>query len=236
MKLVLLAAGKSSRIFKKIKKPKCLLKINNLSLNENLINKIRSVSKAKIYIVVGFKYKMIKKNLKKYKEIKFINNPHYQSKEMLYSLILALKKINDDIIFSYTDITYNKSILKTLIRKKNFIYLPVLSSWKKVWKKRKKSIIMDAEDLKVSKKNFLISIGKKIKNYSKVKYQYMGILMIPRRERKKIINFYQGITDSKIHITDFLDKLVKNGIRIKCVKYSNKWYEFDDWSDYKNYF
>ena len=33
------------------------LKINNLSLIENLINKIRSVSKAKIYIVVGFKLK-----------------------------------------------------------------------------------------------------------------------------------------------------------------------------------
>ena len=47
---------------------------------------------------------------------------------------------------------------------------------------------MDAEDLKVSKK-FSYKYWQKIKNYSKVKYQYMGILMIPRR-KKKNYKFY----------------------------------------------
>ena len=37
MKICFLAAGKSSRIYKKINKPKCLIKINRYSLIKNLI-------------------------------------------------------------------------------------------------------------------------------------------------------------------------------------------------------
>ena len=39
MNFIFLAAGKSSRISNYIKKPKCLIQINKLSLIENLIKK-----------------------------------------------------------------------------------------------------------------------------------------------------------------------------------------------------
>ena len=61
MKFVLLAAGKSSRIYNKIKKPKCLLEINGKTLIEKIIFDIRGLSASKIYIVLGFKANMIKK-------------------------------------------------------------------------------------------------------------------------------------------------------------------------------
>ena len=40
MKYLILAAGKSKRIYKKIKKPKSLLKINNFSIIENILRNI----------------------------------------------------------------------------------------------------------------------------------------------------------------------------------------------------
>ena len=42
MKLLLLAAGKSSRIFENIKKNKCLIKIKNKTLIQNIIDRINS--------------------------------------------------------------------------------------------------------------------------------------------------------------------------------------------------
>ena len=137
MKFVLLAAGKGSRIYKKINKPKCLLQINGTSLIEKIIKDIKSISKEKIHIVVGFKSNLIKKNLKKYQRLHFIDNKDYKKKEMLHSLILALQGINDDIIFSYTDIIYNKTVIKNLLHQKKNIHLPILKNWKRVWKKRK---------------------------------------------------------------------------------------------------
>ena len=41
---------------------------------------------------------------------------------MLYSMILALKKIEDDIIFSYSDIIYDANISKKLSNKKKYLF------------------------------------------------------------------------------------------------------------------
>lgn len=236
MNIVFLAAGKSSRIYKQVGKPKCLLKINNHSIISSLLKNLKGLNLKKINIVVGFKSYLIKKELKKNKKISYIYNKYYNSREMLYSLILALKKIDDDIIFSYTDIIYDRSIIKKLISKKNNIYLPILKNWKKVWIKRKKEIKSDAEDLQIDKNSNLKTIGKKITDISKVKYQFMGLVMINKENKKEIIKLYNSTKNNKkIHLTEFLNLIVKKKIKIKCLKYLKNWYEFDDIDDYINY-
>lgn len=236
MNIVFLAAGKSSRIYKEVGKPKCLLKINNQSIISSLLKNLKGLNLKKVNIVVGFKSYLIKKELKKNKKISYIYNRYYNSREMLYSLILALKKIDDDIIFSYTDIIYDRSIIKKLISKKNNIYLPILKNWKKVWIKRKKEIKSDAEDLQIDKNSNLKTIGKKITDISKVKYQFMGLVMINKENKKEIIELYNSIKNNKkIHLTKFLNLIVKKKINIKCLKYLKNWYEFDDIDDYINY-
>jgi len=236
MNIVFLAAGKSSRIFKEVGKPKCLLKINKQSIILNLLKNLNGLKIKKINIVTGFKSNLIKKELYKTKKINFIYNKYYKSREMLYSLILALKKIDDDVIFSYTDIIYDKSIIKKLITKKNDIYLPILKNWKDVWIKKKKKIKLDAEDLQIDKNDNLKTIGKKITNISKVKYQFMGLVMINKENRKKIIQLYNLTKNNKkIHLTQFLNIIIKKKIDIKCLKYFKNWYEFDDINDYLNY-
>ena len=236
MNIVFLAAGKSSRIYKEVGKPKCLLKINNQSIISNLLKNLKGLKIKKINIVIGFKSYLIKKELKKNKKINYIYNKYFNSREMLYSLILALKKIDDDIIFSYTDIIYDRSIIKKLISKKNNIYLPVLKNWKNVWIKRKKEIKSDAEDLQIDKNSNLKTIGKKITDISKVKYQFMGLVMINKENKKEIIKLYDSTKNNKkIHLTNFLNLIVKKKIKIKCLKYLKNWYEFDDIDDYLNY-
>ena len=108
MKFVILAAGKSSRIYKKIKTPKALLKIKNKSLTKIKVNDIFSLHKKysttkKINIVVF-------KKLKELKEFKlnFILNKDYKNKDMLHSLILGLNNGSEDTIMIYSDIYFNK--------------------------------------------------------------------------------------------------------------------------------
>ena len=94
MKFVLLAAGKGSRIYSKIKKNKCLLKLANKTLIERSVGEILKTKIKNIIIVLGFKPKQIIKTLNNHKNVTFIFNKQYKSREMLYSLILALKKYN----------------------------------------------------------------------------------------------------------------------------------------------
>ena len=123
MNLILLAAGKSSRIFNRIKKNKCLIKTNNKTLIRQIIDNSNNTLIKKITIITGFKPQNIKKELKDFDNVKFLNNSKYQFTDMVYSSILGLKESNSDTLISYTDIIYTKKLFKILSKsKKKFYY------------------------------------------------------------------------------------------------------------------
>ena len=54
---------------------------------------------------------------------------------MLYSFFLGLEKIKDNLIFSYTDIFYDKKIIQRIIyskRNNNELIIPILKNWEKI--------------------------------------------------------------------------------------------------------
>ena len=117
MRIIFLAAGKSNRIFKKIKKNKCLININRKPLIKFLIDQIEKTKIKKISIITGFRAKILEKKLKNIKNIDFLFNKKFNSREMLYSLILGLKNYDEDILISYSDILFNSKIINTLLKK-----------------------------------------------------------------------------------------------------------------------
>jgi len=64
MKLILLAAGKSSRIFDKIKTNKCLIEVNKKPIIKHLIDNANDLGINDIDVVVGYKPLNIKKKTK----------------------------------------------------------------------------------------------------------------------------------------------------------------------------
>ena len=138
-----------------------MIKINNVSLIQRLIKNIEKKFWKNIFIVTGFPIIKNKKETKKF-NVNYIENRLYFKTEMLFSMYLAFKKINDDIIFSYSRAFYEEKIINSLIKSKSKkIIIPVNKNWEKVWKIRK-NIFEDAETLKI-KNNRIIEIGEKIK-------------------------------------------------------------------------
>ena len=181
MILIILAAGKSNRIYKKIKKTKCLIKIKNKSLIQKIIDDAKKKKFiSEIRIVVGFKKKNLINNLKHNKVI-FVNNKQFSKREMLYSMQIGLKNVEQDAIVTYSDIYYSDKIFDKIYEKKSKkILLPVLNNWKKVWLQRRKDIFQDCETLIYNKNLFLKEIGKKAENYNQIMGQYMGLIFIYR--------------------------------------------------------
>tara|TARA_Y100000768_G_C23916117_1_gene652455 strand:- start:324 stop:1052 length:729 start_codon:yes stop_codon:yes gene_type:complete len=239
MNFLILAAGKGSRFNNTIiNKPKSLIEINGISLIENIINCAIKNKIKNINIVTGYKSEKIKKIVKKkYKKVNFIHNKNFNKTEMLYSLIMGLKQINDDVIVSYADIYYNYNLINKInqnIDKKN-LYLPILKNWRKTWSIRKKDIFADGETLSITKSFFLKEIGQKISN-NIPKYQFMGLLYIPKKQIKKFISLYRSNKKFRsVHLTYFLNSLIINGFKIKCLPYNGKWFEFDDKEDLSNF-
>ena len=238
MNLILLAAGKSSRIYNKIKKNKCLIKINNKSLIRNIIDNSSGANISEINIITGFKSQNIKNELKDYNKIKFTNNLKYKTTDMVYSSIIGLKKSKSDTIISYTDIVYTKKLFQIIKKSnKNFITIPYIKNWKNVWKKRNKNIFEDAETFNVDKNSNLREIGNKIndKNLKLVNGQFMGTIFIPKKYINIIIKKYNIYSNGKLQLTQFVNKLIKDNMVIKCVNYNDFWYEIDDYEDLINF-
>lgn len=236
MRLIVLAAGKSSRIFKDIGKHKCLLNVNNQTLLSKIINDSLFYKIKKISVVVGYRGKILKDYIQKHhKKVKIINNKQYYNTDMLHSAILGLKGINEDVIISYSDIFYDKKILNRIIKKKSKdMVIPIKTDWRKVWKMREKKIKSDAESLEFNKQNCLLSIGGKILN-KYPKGQYMGLIFIPKNLIKNFLLIYKNNKIKKMQISNYLNLLIKNNFKIKVIKLKNYWYEFDDIEDFNNF-
>ena len=228
MQLILLSAGKGSRLSKKLRiKPKSLASVNNKPIiehNLDFFNKFKNK-----YIITGYKKKLLSNFAKKY-NFKTIHNKKFQSTNMVYSMFLASKYINEDVVICYGDIIFDPKVYDLLLKKENIIPLNV--NWLKIWKKRmsKNDIKEDAENINI-KKNYLSSIGGKIeKKYPK--YQYMGIFKLKKRSFSDLNKYFKMLKKPKIDMTSFLNiSIINKKIRLKIKEYKSYWYEIDNKND-----
>ena len=234
MQLIILAAGKSKRIFQAIGKNKCLIKIKNKTLIEKIISD-SSFYFNKINIITGYKSYLIEKHLIKYSNLKIIKNKDYYKKEMLHSIIIGLKNINDDVVISYSDILVSKKIWKYFNSlPTDEIMLPIKKNWKNIWKIRSKLFLDDAESLKIDKNKYLLEIGNKIKKKTREEGQFMGLIYKTKKYKKKIITMYEKNRFGKMQTTQFLNLLLMKKIPVKCKLTNLFWYEIDDIIDLNN--
>ncbi len=106
MNLVILAAGKSSRIFQKIKKNKCFVNINK---KQKIELPVAKPFFNEIYVITGFNNKYLEKKIfTKNKNVKFIFNKEYNKKDMLHSIYIGLKKSKSDTVICYSDIIFDQ--------------------------------------------------------------------------------------------------------------------------------
>jgi len=229
MHLILLAAGKGSRLPKKYRNnPKCMVQINQKTILEHNLNFYKNF---KFKTIVGG-YKSIKlKNFVKENNFFFIKNEKFNSTNMVYSLFKVKNIKSNKILVCYTDIIFNPKIYKDIKKIKNSSLI-VKKNWLKVWRGRmnSKQILHDAEDLR-TKKNYIVSIGQKLKNKFP-KYQYMGIIKLNKIDFLKLKKFFNKLDNKKIDFTSFLNKALQEKIiKLKFFATKSYWFEIDNLKD-----
>lgn len=228
MHLVLLAAGKGSRLPKKYRNsPKCMVKINKKTIldhNKEFYNKFKFKT-----IISGFKNYKLKKFIKK-NSFNNITNEKYKSTNMVYSLFKLKNIKSNQIVVCYADIIFDKNIFNNLKKNKSLIILK--KNWMNVWRGRMKynKILNDAEDVLVKKKK-LISIGQKIKK-KLPKFQYMGIIKLKYKDFINLKKYFKKVDYPKIDFTSFLNMALKCKIISLDTVITNKfWFEIDTKQD-----
>ena len=229
MQLIVLAAGKGSRLPNKFRnKPKCMTEINGKSILEH--NKSFFLKFKKRIIITGYKSKLINNYAKK-NNFRIIKNKNYSSTNMVYSLFLAKKFVNDDVLVCYGDIIFDSKIFNVLNKFNNLV--PLNMNWLSLWKKRMNTNLIkkDAENVKIKNKQ-LIEIGTKFKKFPDC--QFMGLIKISKNNFFILENFFKSFCNKKIDMTNFLNFVIKNKIcKFYVQKVKNFWFEIDTHNDIK---
>lgn len=227
MNLVILASGMGTRLNKKM--PKCLVSIKNKTLLERIINASQGFDK--VIVVGGYKINLIKKIINNKKNIYIVNNRDFKTTNMVESFFKAYRKINNDVIITYSDILFDQSLFKQMTSfNKNHLLLK--SNWRQIWRLRmsEKKLKLDAENIK-TKKNEIISIGGKIEK-KLPKYQFMGLIRINYNDLEKVKIFYTKLKNKKIDFTNFINLLIeKKIIKFKFKQTKKSWFEIDNKKD-----
>ena len=138
----------------------------------------------------------------------------------------------------YGDIIFKKYLLNKLLKKKNPVAISVDKNYMTYWKKRMKNPMSDLETLKINKKNNVIEIGKKTRRKSDTQGQYIGLIKFNYKNFdliKKMIKKFnrENLNYKKLYMTDFIQYLIENDVKVAASCHYGNWQEFDKPNDLK---
>ena len=114
-------------------------------------------------------------------------------------LFCAKSEFDDDIVISYSDIAYDKSIIKNLVDSEAPISVVIDKEWSSLWGLRMEDPLSDVESLRINEDGHIQEIGKKVKSASEVKGQFIGLLKLKKEIIPEILHFYLNMNREKMY-------------------------------------
>ena len=241
-KALIIAAGLGSRLKKHTENlPKCMLDFGGKTLLQRQLESYKQNGIKNISLVRGYKKEKIN-----YKDIKYFENKDYKNNNILNSIFYAEKVINGNIIISYSDILFDKSVVERTLKSVHDISVVVDIDWRGYYVGRKDHPISEAENVIFNSNNEVEKIGKINTGNEEVHGEFIGMIKLTSRgteifkhhfhRLKKIYwnkPFQRAKVFQKAYLTDFIQELVDIGIKVHCVIIESGWKEIDTVEDYQ---
>ena len=241
-KALIIAAGLGSRLKKHTENlPKCMLDFGGKTLLQRQLDAYKKNSITDISVIRGYKKEKIK-----YKGLKYFENTDYKNNNILNSIFYAEDFINGNIIISYSDILFDSTVVKRLLKSNHDISVVVDIDWRGYYVGRKDHPISEAENVIFNSNNEVEKIGKINTGNQEVHGEFIGMIKLSNRgteifkehfHRLKKIYWNKPFQRAKIfqkaYLTDFIQELVDIGIKVHCVIIESGWKEIDTVEDYK---
>ena len=227
--------------------PKALIKIGGKTILQRQIENIKKTGLTNIAVVKGFKDDMI--NLE---NLTYYNNPEYEKKHSLYSLMQAREIMDNGFILIYSDILFNEEILKRLIENEADIVLLVDDSY--TYHKHDIDKKLDLVISKTKPSSFyrtlqpqtmteITCIGKSI-DKNDADFEFIGIAYFSEKgaeilkkvydDCKKIYKnkpFHEAPSFNKAGVTDMIQEIINRGFKVNALKVYKGWMEIHQEKD-----
>ena len=244
MKAILIAAGMGTRLRPLTENlPKCLAVAGaGRTLFDTQVQAFRGCGIEDLVVVRGYRGEQFKRT-----DVRYIWNHDFEKNNILGSLMKASEEFSDDLLVSYSDIWFEPAIPRVLSAVPGDIVLAVDKEWRKTYVGRSDHPLSEAEVVELDPDDFVRSIGKIAGEAGAFHAEFIGMLKLSKAgalffkkayaeaERKFSGRPFQRAANfEKAYITDMIQYLVAEGLKIKCHVISGQWREIDTVQDYKN--
>lgn len=235
MKAIIVAAGPGSRLRPFTNnRPKCLLEIGSKTILQKALAALRTNGINRIAVVRGYC-----SNLIDYPDITYYENPNFKQNNILRSLFYAEDEMDEDFIFSYSDILYSKSIVEKLIHSQGDIALIVDVNWRQHYQGRDLHPISEAELVQVEKGK-VKRIGKDVVKVDEAHGEFIGLAKFTKSAAQAMRAAFHQVAQEcpsapfqhascleKAYMTDMLQELINRGARVQSLDIKGDWMEID---------
>ena len=235
MKAIIVAAGPGSRLNPLTNEiPKCLLEVGGKTILERALEALRENGIEKIAVVRGYCSHLID-----YPNIIYYENPNYRENNILRSLFYAEGEMNDDFIFSYSDIVYSSEIVAKLMECESEIALIVDVNWLQHYNGRDRHPISEAELVKVANGK-VVKIGKGVVSPAEAHGEFIGLAKFSKSGAEVMRTAYHRVAEERpaspfqhaaslenAYMTDMIQELVDNGSLVQSIDIEGGWMEID---------
>jgi len=220
LQALIVAAGKSTRLYPLTKDmPKCLIEIGGKTIIARNIDALRKNNIGDIVVVTGFGEDKLSAYIGN--RGRCIYNPFFEVSGILASTWLGLKEIQNDFIFSYSDIIYDEDILKGIIEYPAKCVIGV----------KKHSISRDSEKVKIRGKQ-VTAISKDMSEFE-ADGEFIGIAKFAgsavKAFRSTVEELARENTFPKYDFINALERLLLKGQKIApyLVDRNKEWIDID---------
>lgn len=239
MRAIIVAAGPGSRL-KQIttNKPKCLIAIGGKTILERALEALRENRIEEIAVVRGHCSHLID-----YPNVTYYENPNYRENNILRSLFYAEQEMDDDFIFSYSDIIFGSEIVAKLMNQTADIALTVDVNWRQRYQGRDQHPVSEAELVKIENDK-VVKIGKGVVIPDEAHGEFIGLAKFTKSGAEAMRTAYHRIAEErpaapfqhaasldKAYMTDMIQELVDNGSLVQSIDIKGGWMEIDTQQD-----
>lgn len=180
--------------------------------------------------------------------IKYYINQDYATTNMVETLFCAESEMNDDIIVCYSDILYQKDIIKKILSSNADIGVTVDDDYGHYWKTRLDNPEEDVESLVIDKEGKIIELGEEKCDLSKAKFRYVGLIKFSKKGIKILKEIYhknkkiffesnepwlRSKSFKRAYMTSLIQAIINEGYKVDSIIISRGWLEFDTNEDYE---
>lgn len=233
MKIIILAAGRGSRLGERTKdRPKCMCTLQGRTLLDRCLETLAQagVRRSDTGIVTGYRSEMFT-----VPGVTYFHNADWESTNMFVSLTMARDWLTrEPCVVCYSDIVFSPAAVQALIQSGAPLAITSYEGYWALWERRMGNPLEDLETFRADGGGRLLEIGGKPKSREDIGGQFMGLLRFTPESWQWVEETIRQPLPKpvqKLDMTTLLEGMVRLGYPIQTISTRELWLECDSEAD-----